>query len=172
MDFRDISEFTKDIIKYCAVGITVLLIVIYVVSLQQVIGPSMNPNYYEGDVLILNKLKYKISSPKRFEIVAIENNNTKYFIKRIIGLPGETIEYKNNILYINGEVIEENFKKDGETSDFSLDSLGYTVIPEDKYFVVGDNRSNSLDSRSKTVGLIDEKDLIGKVSFRIWPFRK
>lgn len=172
MDLRDIKEFFRDTFKYFLVVIIVLLTVIYVVSLQQVIGPSMNPNYYEGDVLILNKIKYRILKPSRFEVVAIENKGEKYFIKRVIGLPGETIEYKNNKLYINGELVEEKFKKEGTTEDFKIEDIGYSVIPEGKYFVVGDNRINSLDSRSMDVGLIDAEDFIGKVSIRIWPFRK
>lgn len=172
MDLRDIKEFFRDTFKYFLVIIIVLLAVIYVVSLQQVIGPSMNPNYYEGDILILNKIKYRILNPKRFEVVAIENKEQKYFIKRVIGLPGETLKYKDDKLYINGEVVLEKFDKEGITENFNLEDIGYNVIPEGKYFVVGDNRVNSLDSRSTKIGLIDKKDFTGKVSIRIWPFRK
>lgn len=171
MDFRDIKEFVKDTAKYIAIAIFVLLLVIYVVSLQQVVGPSMSPNYRDGDILILNKLHYKLHNPKRFEVVAVKYKDTKYFIKRIIGLPGENISYKDGILYVNGEVVEEKFKTT-TTADFSLSVLGYETIPEDYYLIVGDNRENSLDGRSKEVGLIHKKDLIGKVAFRIWPFRR
>ncbi len=171
MDLRDIKELLKDISKYIVIAVLVLLLVIYVVSLQQVVGPSMSPNYQDGDILILNKLHYKIHNPKRFEVVAIKYNDTKYFIKRVIGLPGETISYQNGILYVNGEVVEEKFKTT-TTADFSLEDLGYETIPKDYYLVVGDNRENSLDGRSKEVGLIHKKEFIGKVSFRIWPFRR
>ncbi len=171
MDLRDIKELLKDISKYIAIAVLVLLLVIYVVSLQQVVGPSMSPNYQDGDILILNKLHYKIHNPKRFEVAAIKYNDTKYFIKRVIGLPGETISYQNGILYVNGEVVEEKFKTT-TTADFSLEDLGYETIPKDYYLVVGDNRENSLDGRSKEVGLIHKKEFIGKVTFRIWPFRR
>ncbi len=171
MDLRDIKEFLKDTTKYIVIAVLVLLLVIYVVSLQQVVGPSMSPNYQDGDILILNKLHYKLHKPKRFEVVAIKYKDTKYFIKRVIGLPGETISYKDGILYVNGKVVEEKFKTT-TTADFSLESLGYETIPEDYYLVVGDNRENSLDGRSKEVGLIHKKDFIGKVVFRIWPFRR
>lgn len=172
MDWRDIKEFTKDMIKYCGIALIVLLLVLYVISLQQVIGPSMNPNYQEGDILLLNKIQYRLFKPKRFEVVAVESKQTKYFIKRVIGLPGETVEYKNNVLYINGTEVKESFKRYTSTPDFALETLGVQVIPEGKYLVVGDNRGNSLDSRYPEVGLIDLKDFTGKVMFRLWPFRK
>lgn len=170
MDFRDVKEFVKDVIKYIILAVIVLLIIIYVVSLQQVVGPSMNPNYKDGDILILNKLVYRFKKPSRFEVVAIKYQDTKYFIKRVIGLPGEKIEYKEGKLYINDKVIEEPFETT-KVDDFNLSVLGYETIPEGYYLVVGDNRENSLDSRSPQVGLIKEKDFIGKVMIRIWPFR-
>jgi len=170
---RDIKELLRDLLKYAIVIVIVLLLILYVVSLQQVIGPSMNPNYQSGDVLILNKLQYRVGKPKRFEVAAIQNQDTKYFIKRVIGLPNEHIAYKDGILYVNGKVLEEPFSVAEETPDFDLISLGYETIPEGYYLVLGDNRTNSLDSRSKEVGLMKEEDFIGKVAFRIWPlFRK
>lgn len=171
MDLRDVLEFIKDAAKYIVIAIIVLLIVIYVVSLQQVVGSSMNPNYRDGDILILNKIHYRFYKPKRFDVVAVKYKDTKYFIKRVIGLPGETVAYRNGILYINDETIEEKFETT-RTDDFSLDILGYETIPDGYYLVVGDNRENSLDGRSKEVGLIHEKDFIGKVLTRIWPFRR
>lgn len=171
MDLRDVLEFIKDATKYIIIAIIVLLLVIYVVSLQQVVGPSMNPNYKDGDILILNKLHYRLKKPQRFDVVAVKYKDTKYFIKRVIGLPGETVAYQNGILYINGEAVKENFETT-RTDDFTLDMLGYETIPDEYYLVVGDNRANSLDSRSKEVGLIHEKEFIGKVLFRIWPIRR
>lgn len=172
MDLRDIKEWTKDIMKYAIIAILVLLLIIYVVSLQQVVGPSMHPNYQDGDILTLNKLHYHLKKPKRFDVAVIRYKDSKYFIKRVIGLPGEKVLYKDGKLYINDEIVEEKFSITGSTADFSLEMLGYKIIPEGYYFVVGDNRENSLDSRSKEVGLIAEKDFIGKVAFRIWPFRR
>lgn len=172
MDLRDIKEWVKDIIKYAVIVILVLLLIIYVVSLQQVVGPSMNPNYQDGDILILNKLHYHLKSPKRFDVAVIRYKDSKYFIKRVIGLPGETIQYQDGKLYVNEELVEEKFSIAGSTADFSLGQLGYEKIPDGYYLVVGDNRENSLDSRFQEVGLISEKDFIGKVAFRIWPFRR
>ena len=163
MDMRDIKEFCKDFLVYIIIGVVIFLTVVYVVSLQQVRGSSMEPTYHAQDILLLNKLHYQIFNPKRFDVVAVLDQNDGPVIKRIIGLPGETVEYKDNELYINGEKIEETFKK-SITEDFSLDY----EIGKSQYFIVGDNRENSTDSRNSKVGLITEDKLIGKVMFRIW----
>lgn len=174
MDLRDVKEFLKDTAKYIAIALVVLLLITYVVSLQQVVGDSMNPNYQDGDILILSKIHYRLRKPRRFEVVAIKYQNTKYFIKRVIGLPKESVKYQDGVLYINGEAVEEKFEITEKTEDFSLADLDIKdgVIPEGYYLVVGDNRNNSLDSRFKEVGLIHESEFIGKVLFRVWPFGK
>ncbi len=90
-------------------------------------------------------------------------------MKRVIGLPGETVAYINNKLLINGEVVEETFLPENiKTKDFDLTNIGYTIIPSGYYFVVGDNRGDSLDSRY--IGLIPKKSIEGTVSFRLFPF--
>lgn len=164
---RDIKEFIKDFAIYFFIIVGVILTIKYVVSLEQVVGPSMQPNYKSGDLLLLNKISYRFRNPRMFEVVVISNDETKYMIKRIIGLPGDSIEYKDNKLYINGEVTKEYFETEGITNDFSLSELEYDVIPDDYYFVMGDNRENSLDSRY--YGLIKKDQILGKVQFRLWP---
>ncbi len=167
----ELKEFLLDSIKYIIVAIIVILVFIYVVSLQQVVGPSMNPTMKEGDVALLNKIGHRFFDIERNEVVSLYYADTKYLIKRVIGLPGEVIEYKNNKLYIDGEGYNEPFlPKDTVTKDFSIKDLGYDKIPEDMYLVLGDNRSNSMDSRE--IGLIKKDDIIGKVFFRIWPLNK
>lgn len=170
MDFRSIVEFIKDVSKYIIVIVVVLLICVYVVTLQQVVGPSMNPNFSDGDVLLLNKLEYKFFDVKRNDVIALKYDKSKYLIKRVIGLPGETIEYKDNLLYINGESYREKLYDGMVTEDFSFDDEGNKVIPDDMYFVMGDNRGNSEDSRS--IGLIAKKDIIGKCVLRLWPLNR
>lgn len=164
---RDIKEFIKDFVIYFLIIIGLILTIKYVVSLEQVVGPSMQPNYKSGDLLLLNKISYRFRNPRMFEVVVISNDETKYMIKRIIGLPGDSIEYKDNKLYINGEVTNEYFDTEGITNDFSLSELEYDVIPDNYYFVMGDNRENSLDSRY--YGLIKKDQILGKVQFRLWP---
>lgn len=173
MDWLEIKEFFKDTIKYIILIIVVLVLALYVVSLQQVVGPSMSPNFNSNDVVILDKISYKFKEIKRGDVVSVYYADTKYLIKRIIGLPGERIEFRNNVLYINGESYKEEYLSDEIiTNDFSIDSIGYNIIPNDYYLVLGDNRMDSLDSRDQKVGLIPKKNVIGQVRFRIWPLNK
>ena len=171
MDWLSIREFILDFIKLIIVIIIILLLMIYVVSITQVVGNSMNDTLENGDVLILNKLKYSFADVKRGDIISLEYDDTKYLIKRVIGLPGDSISIRDNTLYINGELYVENYLNEGlEYDDFELSSLGYTTIPDNMYLVLGDNREDSLDSRE--IGLIKKENIIGKVSFRIWPLNK
>lgn len=173
MDWLEIKEFFKDTIKYIILVIAILILALYVVSLQQVVGPSMQPNFNSNDVVILDKISYRFFDIKRGDVVSLYYADTKYLIKRVIGLPGENIEFKNNTLYINGIVTEEEYLTDEIiTNDFTLSSLGYDIIPEDYYLVLGDNRGDSLDSRDAKVGLIPKKNIIGQVRLRIWPLNK
>ena len=173
MDWLEIKEFFKDTVKYILLILTVLVLALYVVSLQQVVGPSMQPNFNSNDVVILDKLSYRFKNIEREDIVSVYYADIKYLIKRVIGLPGESIEFKNNNLYINGQIYKEEYLTDNiVTEDFTLTSLGYNIIPEGYYLVLGDNRSDSLDSRDEKVGLIHKKDIIGKVRLRIWPLNK
>ena len=171
MDWLSIRELLWDTIKLVAVIFVILFLMIYVVSVTQVVGNSMNSTLIDGDVLILSKANYRFFDIKRGDIISLDYEDTKYLIKRVIGLPGDTIEIKDNILYINGEVYEENYLDKGlEYPDFSLSDLGYDTIPEDMYLVLGDNRENSLDSRE--IGLISKDSVNGKIVLRIWPINK
>ncbi len=164
MDFRSIIEFFKDISKYLVIALVVFLIFVFVVGFQQVVGPSMSPTLKEGNIILVNKMKYRFSKIKREDIVVVSVKH-KVMIKRVIGLPGETVEYKDNKLYINGKYYEEDFIDTNtvKTEDFAVNG----VIPEGKYLVLGDNRENSEDSRD--YGLISKKDIIGKAWIRFWP---
>ena len=171
MDWLSIREFIFDFVKLIVVIVVILFLMIYVVSITQVVGSSMSSTLQDGDVLILNKIKYRFTDIKRGDIISLEYADTKYLIKRVIGLPGDTVLIRDNTLYINGEVYVENYLDEGLVyDDFDLSSLGYDVIPEDMYLVLGDNRPDSLDSRE--IGLISKDGVIGKVSFRIWPLNK
>lgn len=171
MMWLSIREFIIDFVKLLIVIVIILLLMIYVVSITQVVGNSMNSTLNNGDVLVLNKIKYRFTDIKRGDIISLEYADTKYLIKRVIGIPGDTVSIKNNTLYINGELYVENYlDEDLNYDDFELSSLGYDKIPEDMYLVLGDNREDSMDSRE--IGLISKEQVIGKVSFRIWPLNK
>lgn len=171
MDWLTIREFLLDSIKFVIIIIIILFIYVYVTSVAQVVGNSMYPTLRNQEVLILNKAKYHFFDVKRGDIISFTYEDTKYLIKRVIGLPGDMIEIKNNELYINGKIYEETYLSDDVTTeDFSIKNLGYDKIPRNKYLVLGDNRENSLDSRE--IGLIDKKDIIGEIQFRLWPLNR
>lgn len=171
MDWLSIRELIIDSLKLIIVIIIILFLMLYVVSVTQVVGSSMSPTLKDEEVLILNKFQYRFFDIKRGDIVSLDYEDTKYLIKRIIGLPGETIKIVNNQLYINDKIYEEEYlANDLNYDDFSLADLGYSKIPEDMYLVLGDNRENSLDSRE--IGLIKKEDINGKISLRFWPLNK
>lgn len=172
MDFLEIKEFIKDMMKYIILVIVILFVAVYVVGLQQVVGPSMSPNFKNNDILVLDKFSYRFFDITRGDVVSLYYADTKYLIKRVIGLPGEYVEYKDNILYIDGKMYTEEYLDQIVTENFSIKELGYDKIPEDMYLVLGDNRGDSLDSRDPKVGLIKKQDVIGKVRLRIWPLNK
>lgn len=158
------NKKVKEILSYVIVVIIVLLIKQFIITPIKVNGTSMNDTLYNKDIMILDKISYRFKSIKRFDIVVVKKNQ-EYLIKRVIGLPGDKVEYKDNKLYINDEEIEENFKHK-ETTDYLLED----TIPDGYYFVVGDNRGDSLDSR--IIGLIKEDEIIGKTSLVIFPFKR
>lgn len=157
-------KLVKELIPYIIIIIVVVLVRSFIITPVKVDGPSMEKTLYDGDILLLEKYD---KDYERFDVVVLKYNNDK-LVKRVIGLPGDRVEYKHDTLYINGEEIEESFI-DEKTENFSLKELGYNVIPEGYYFVVGDNRNNSLDSRY--IGLLKKDDIEGKVIFRIFPFK-
>lgn len=159
----------KEILPYVIVIIAVILLRQFIITPIQVVGTSMKPNLVDGELMLLNKIIYKFKDINRFDIVVVDYASEP-LIKRVIGLPGEKVEYKDNKLYINGELVEENFKTNGKTGEYNISESGYTTIPDDMYFVVGDNRINSADSR--IIGLIDRDIILGKANFVLFPFSK
>lgn len=161
------KKFIKELIPYIIIIIVVVLIRTYIITPVIVVGDSMVPTLEDGQILLLNKLDYKLNDIERYDIVVIELEKSE-IIKRIIGLPGENIEYKNNALYINGHEADSEYNFD--TEDFKLkDICNCDKIPKDKYLVLGDNRIVSSDSR--IIGLIDKKDIKGSTSLSIWPIK-
>ena len=162
--FHIMNEKLKEYLGYIVVIVIVLLIKQFVITPIRVNGNSMNNTLYDKDIMILDKISYRFNSIKRFDIVVIKKNR-EYLIKRVIGLPGDTLEYKDNKLYINQELVEENFLHK-ETLDYILEEK----IPDNYYFVVGDNRLDSLDSRY--IGLISKDEILGKTSLVLFPFNR
>ena len=163
-------KFAKEIVPYIVVVICVLTIKQLIVTPIKVNGSSMNDTLYDGDIMLLDEISYRFSDIKRFDIVVAKYSN-EYLIKRVIGLPGEKIEYKDNVLYINGEKVEDPYPSTA-TDDFSIEDIGHVKVPGDTYFVMGDNRSDSLDSRYPQVGVINKTQILGRAKFVIWPINR
>lgn len=165
------KKVLKEVFSYVIIIIVVVLFRIFIATPVRVDGASMDTTLKDGQILILNKLN---NNYKRFDIVVINKNldgKKTRIVKRVIGLPGENISYKDNILYINDNPIDD--VSISRTGNFSLNELyNIDIIPDDYYFVMGDNRNNSMDSRDYRVGLIKKSDIIGKTSFRLFPFNK
>lgn len=171
MDWLEIKEFFKDTAKVLIFIVVILFVVVYGFSVTQVVGSSMYPTLKNGELLILNKAKYRFFDVKRGDIISLEYADTKYLIKRVIGMPGDSLYIKDNTVYINNQKYVEPYLSDTlQYADFDLKDLGYETIPDDMYFVLGDNRENSKDSRE--IGLVSKDEIIGKISFRFWPLNK
>ncbi len=164
---KDTSEsrgkrFIKEYLPYVVILVFVLLIKKYVVSPIKVNGESMMTTLHDGDVMILNIIGYRFDDIKRFDIVVVREKH-EYLIKRVIGLPGDSVEYKDNILYVNGKKVKDPYGSD-VTDDFSV------TVEKGHYYVLGDNRTNSMDSRY--FGSFSKKDILGKTNLILFPFSR
>ncbi len=165
-------SFLKELFIYIAiVALCLFVIPKYVVQRTVVDGTSMLNTLKDEDNLMVEKLSYRFRDPERFDIIVFYpygRDDERYFVKRIIGLPGETIQIIGDRIFINGELLEENYGKDPITnSGIASEPL---QLADDEYFVLGDNREISLDSRYSEVGPVKRELIEGKVVFRIYPF--
>ena len=156
-------EKLREYLPYLVIVLVVILIRTFIATPIKVNGTSMKNTLQHKDTMILNKIDIKLNKLERFDIVVIETGNT-YIIKRVIGLPGETIKYQNGKLYVNGKKINDPYYKNNNTSDFES-----TKIPKNHYYVLGDNRSDSIDSR--IIGPVSIDDIKGTTKLIIFPFK-
>ena len=154
-------KFIQSLIPYIIIIVVVVFIRTFIVTPIKVDGNSMHPTLEGDEIMLLNKLGHI----DRFDIVVakIEEKDSN-FIKRVIALPGETIEIKDNKIYINGEILDEDF---GYGITYNIDAI---TLGSDEYFLLGDNRIISLDSRS--FGPISKKEILGTTDFVMFPFSK
>jgi len=178
-DLREITEFINDMKGLVITGIIAIIVLTFIVTFQPIAGNSMHPTIEEGQVVLVNKLAYVFSDIGRNQIVSLKNSENRSFIKRVVGLPGEKIDFRDNIFYINDIAHSQPYIADSvQTYDFrfddicGLDECPEGVIPPNMYLVLGDNRPHSEDSRAEGFGLIPKEQIRGKVVFRIWPINK
>lgn len=157
-----VISFIREYLPYVVLIVLVLLFKRYCYSPVQVKGDSMLDTLQDGDIMLLDIIGYRFHDIKRFDIVVVDAEQ-EWIIKRVIGLPGEKIEYKDNQLYVNGKKVKDAYGSQ-ETKDFQV------TVPENSYFVLGDNRTNSLDSRY--FGAFPKKNIIGKTSITLFPFSR
>lgn len=146
------------------------LIITFVGRVTTVSGQSMEPSLHNGNRLIIDKLSYRFREPERYDIVVFPYKHEKntYYIKRIIGMPGESVLIASDgEVYIDGEALGETYGRE------AIQNPGIAQNPvllgEDEYFVLGDNRNHSMDSRDSRVGVLEREDLVGRAWVRIWP---
>lgn len=163
-------EVKAELIEYLqAFAIAIVLaafIITYVAQSFVVEGSSMEPSLYNRERLLVNKLVYRFRKPEYGDVVVFRYpaNPKRRFIKRVIGVPGDVVEIRDGHVILNGVVLDEDY-----TRDFTYGYFGPKTVPEGRYFVLGDNRNNSDDSRYPDVGFVPMENIVGKASFRWWP---
>ena len=173
---RTAKNMVKEVLSmalYIAVVLCITFLVVrYVGQRTEVDGHSMENTLFDGDNLIVDKISYRFTDPKRFDIIVFPYHYKEdtYYIKRIIGLPGETVQIRDGEIYIDGAILEEDYGK--ETMLTSGRAADQIQLGEDEYFVLGDNRNHSEDSRFDDVGNIERSEIIGRAFIRIWPFER
>ena len=168
-----LDDILKWIIDVVAIMAVALFFVIYMCDTAKMIGNSMAPKLNNGESVLINKLSYAISEPERYDVVVFKDDEEKLTIKRIIGLPGEEIKIEDSKIYIrnkDGEtVLEDKYCKDKFEAGYVTE---YVKIPTGEYFVLGDSRNVSEDSRFLYVGNINEEDIVGKAWMIYAPFNR
>lgn len=170
---KDLKDILYTSFYFLLVLCLVYLVVTYVGQRIEVVGSSMSPTLENEDNMLVDKLSYRFHEPNRFDIVVFpyKYEPNVYYIKRVIGLPGETvlIDEEGNI-YIDGVILDEKYGKEVIKNP----GLAYepVTLGKNEYFVMGDNRNNSMDSRDPNVGNIKRSELVGRAFMRVWPFSK
>ncbi len=163
----------KEIISWVKVILSALIIAFvlrtFVFQLALVNQISMDPTLKDGQMLIISKVNYFIGDPQRGDIIVFKDSyENKLLIKRVIGLPGEKLDLREDKVFINDKELQPDYTS---SLTYALTQESWQ-IPEGQYFVMGDNREHSRDSRVETVGLVNRKSIVGKAVFRLWPFNK
>lgn len=170
------EKFKKEAIEWIKIIATALIFAFIITQFIRptlVRGESMYPTLVENDYLIINRMAYKFNEPKKGDIIVFKTNllqedgSPKDLVKRVIAVGGDHIKIEDSKVYVNDKLLDEPYIHDNYTEG-NIDM----VIPEGEVFAMGDNREKSLDSRYQDVGLVDDKNIMGKVMIRLFPFNK
>jgi len=169
--FKKAGSIFLDVIETIVIALAIFVIVyLFLFQPHQVRGNSMFPNFHDGDYILTDKISYHLTNPKRNDVIIFTapRNEDYDYIKRIIALPGETIRLEEKRIFVNNDTLEQSYLTDKTTFGGRFLEIGKeTIIPQDNYFVLGDNRNHSSDSRDW--GLVPKDNIIGKAWFRYWP---
>ncbi len=165
-------EILEMIVYFIVLVIIFLLLQTFVGQHVEVNGKSMENNLFNGDHIILEKVSYRFNEPSRFDIVVFrpyetEEEKNNHYIKRVIGLPGEIVSIYDGQVYVNGEMLQENYGNEAIINAGIANNE--VLLKDDEYFLLGDNRNNSVDSRSSYIGPVERNQIIGRAWVRIWP---
>lgn len=165
---NDLANEILSWIKYLVLAMIIGLSISSLVKPTIVSGMSMYPTLHEGDYLLVNRMAYKFNQPKRGDIVVFQSHlsDERYLIKRVIGIEGDKVEIKNGEVFLNDQKLEEPYIKNMKTNG----NLA-VVVPQNAVFVLGDNRENSLDSRSPDIGFVHVDEILGKVFVSVFPLK-
>lgn len=171
---------------FVAILVAVVFVIVvktFLITPYSVSGLSMYPTFDDKDKVIVSKISKTFDRLDNGDVVVFHQNKKNDYIKRIIGKPGDSVSYHNDTLFVNEKKVEESYLKLNKsnkssvllTENFNVSDLkgsdNKKKIPKNKYLVLGDNRENSIDSRSSIVGLVDKDQIVGKVIMRFWPFK-
>lgn len=173
MNIKKLKDFMFTSVYFLVIIVLAFLIIKYVGQRTEVVGRSMEPTLEDADNLIVDKITYRFKNPERYDIIVFpyRDGSGMYYIKRIIGMPGEHIYInERGDVFVDAVKLEEPYIKD-KADDAGL-AANTILLGEDEYFVLGDNRNNSTDSRSPEVGNVKKDEIIGRAFVRIWPFDK
>jgi len=160
-----VRTFFRDIVITLILAVVIFLLLQFTVQSFIIIGSSMQPNFQDGERLVINKLVYRLREPARGEVIVFlpPNGQQPDYIKRIIGLPGETVEVKDGVVYIDDHPLDEPY----QLNELPKYTLSKQIVPSNEYFVLGDNRNNSNDSHNGWT--VPRQNIIGKAWLSIWP---
>ena len=171
--WQAITEFIWEMVRVAIISLIIILPVRYfLIQPFYVKGASMEPNFYDHEYLIIDEISYRFDVPNRGDIAVFKypKDTKQYFIKRVIGLPGDKVKIQDNTVYINGNKLDESYLPPGTETILPLRGYGDVTLTDDEYFLLGDNRGQSLDSR--IFGPVKKDLIVGRTWIRGWPFSR